>query len=59
MTTYLPIMFRTRRATNPLWYSAERDPRRIAYLLAAQLNQVRKYRTHYPVATARAARVEP
>lgn len=36
------------RATNPLWYRAERDPRRLAYLVAAQLNQFRKYRRHYP-----------
>jgi D-aspartate ligase len=41
-------LFRAGRATNPLWYRAERDPRRIAYLIAAQLNQLRKYRTHYP-----------
>ena len=41
-------LFRTHRATNPLWYPAERDPRRIAYLVAAQLNQFRKYATHYP-----------
>jgi len=41
-------LFRTGRATNPLWYAAERDPRRIAYLVAAQLNQFRKYRRHYP-----------
>jgi D-aspartate ligase len=42
-------LFRSGRATNPLWYRAERDPRRIAYLVIAQLNQFRKYRTHYPV----------
>ena len=30
----------------------------LAYLLVAQLNQFRKYRTHYPVATARAAGVD-
>lgn len=48
-----------RRATNPLWYRAEWDPRRVAYLLAAQLNQFRKYARHYPVARARAARFDP
>jgi D-aspartate ligase len=48
-------LVRSRRATNPLWYRAETDPRRLAYLLVAQLNQFRKYRTHYPVAKWRAA----
>jgi D-aspartate ligase len=46
----------TRRATNPLWYRADRDPRRVAYLLTAQLNHYRKYAQHYPVAAARALR---
>ena len=41
-------LFSRRRATNPLWYRAERDPRRLAYLVVAQLNQFRKYRRHYP-----------
>ncbi|GAA4727907.1 carboxylate--amine ligase [Isoptericola chiayiensis] len=41
------------RSTNPLWYRAETDPRRIAYLCVAQLNQWRKYARHYPVAEAR------
>lgn len=41
------------RATNPLWYRAERDLRRLAYLLAAQANQIRKYRTHYPLSALR------
>ena len=40
-------LFRTGRATNPLWYPAERDPRRILYLVLAQLNQLRKYRRYY------------
>jgi D-aspartate ligase len=44
----------TRRATNPLWYRHEWDPRRVAYLAVAQLNHVRKYAKHYPVAEARA-----
>jgi len=39
---------RAGRATNPLWYRAETDPRRLAYLAVAQANQVRKYRRHYP-----------
>ena len=39
---------RARRATNPLWYRAETDPRRLAYLAVAQANQVRKYRRYYP-----------
>ena len=42
-------LFRSGRATNPLWYRAETDPRRLAYLAAAQANQFRKYRTHYPL----------
>ncbi|MDO8148756.1 MULTISPECIES: carboxylate--amine ligase [unclassified Isoptericola] len=41
------------RSTNPLWYRAETDPRRLAYLAIAQLNQWRKYAQHYPVAEAR------
>ncbi|WP_418276721.1 carboxylate--amine ligase [Isoptericola jiangsuensis] len=44
---------RRRRSTNPLWYRAETDPRRIAYLLVAQANQWRKFARHYPVAEAR------
>lgn len=35
------------RATNPLYYRAETSPRRWAYVLANQVNQVRKYRRHY------------
>lgn len=46
---------RMRRATNPLWYRAETDPRRLAYLAIAQANQVRKYRLHYEL-PAKAAR---
>jgi len=46
-------LVRSGRVTNPLWYRAERDPRRIAYLLLAQLNQFRKFRRHYPVAAWR------
>jgi D-aspartate ligase len=34
-------------ATNPLWYSAERSPRRWAYVAANQVNQVRKFRENY------------
>lgn len=53
-------LFRNRRVTNPLLNRAERDPRRIAYVIAAQLNQFRKFRAHYPVASrAEAAPAEP
>lgn len=41
-------LIRAGHVTNPLWYRAERDPRRIWYVAIAQLNQFRKYRTHYP-----------
>ncbi|ACQ80221.1 ATP-grasp protein [Beutenbergia cavernae DSM 12333] len=34
--------------TNPLYYAAERDPRRWAYVVAAMVNQVRKFRRHHP-----------
>lgn len=34
--------------TNPLWYRHDRDPRRLAYLAAAQVNQLRKYRRYHP-----------
>jgi len=43
----------TRQATNPLWYRAEWNPRRLAYVLLAQVNHFRKYRRHYPLAEAR------
>ncbi|MBF0689815.1 MAG: carboxylate--amine ligase [Cellulomonas sp.] len=43
---------RAGRATNPLWYRAETDPRRLAYLAVAQANQVRKYRRYYPTGGA-------
>jgi D-aspartate ligase len=48
-------LFRSGRATNPLWYRAETDPRRIAYLVIAQFNQLRKYARHYPVSAWMAA----
>lgn len=48
-------LWRSRRVTNPLWYRHEWDPRRLAYLVIAQLNQFRKYATHYPVQAWRAA----
>lgn len=38
---------RAGRATNPLWYRAETSPRRWAYVLANQANQVRKFRRSY------------
>ena len=54
-----PLRDRVRRAYrqghvhNPLWYAAERDPRRLAYLAASHANQYRKFARHYPVAAAR------
>jgi D-aspartate ligase len=39
---------RVGRVTNPLYYGAERDPRRLAYLAAAMLNQFRKFANHHP-----------
>lgn len=36
-------------STNPLWYRAETDPRRLAYVAIAQLNQFRKFRRYHPV----------
>lgn len=48
-------LWRAGRVTNPLWYRHEWDPRRLAYLVVAQLNQFRKYARHYPVAVWRAA----
>lgn len=45
---------RAGRATNPMWWRAERDPRRWAVVALAQLNQVRKFRRHHP--SHRAAR---
>jgi D-aspartate ligase len=36
------------KATNPLLYRAERNPRRWTNILAAQLNQFRKFARHYP-----------
>jgi D-aspartate ligase len=41
------------KTSNPLWNKADRKPRRVAYVLAHQLNQVKKYRTFYPRATQR------
>lgn len=43
----------TRKVTHPLWYRAEWNPRRLAYVLLAQVNHFRKYARHYPVAEAR------
>jgi D-aspartate ligase len=39
---------RAHQLSNPLWNRAERHPRRIAYVFAHQVNQIRKYRTFYP-----------
>lgn len=51
--------YRAGHVNNPLWYTAERDPRRLAYLVASHANQVRKFARHYPVADARARALEP
>lgn len=51
--------YRSGRVHNPLWYAAERDPRRLAYLAASHTNQVRKFARHYPVAAARSRALEP
>lgn len=51
--------YRAGHVNNPLWYAAERDPRRLAYLVASHANQVRKFARHYPVADARARALEP
>lgn len=42
-------LMRSGRVSNPLLYRADRDPRRLAYVGAALVNQYRKYREHYPV----------
>lgn len=52
-------LWRARRVTNPLWYRHEWDPRRLAYLAVAQLNQFRKYARHYPVEVWREAGGRP
>lgn len=39
---------RAGRATNPLFYRAERHPRRLAYLAVAMANQFRKFARHHP-----------
>lgn len=51
-------MYRRGAVSHALWNRAERAPRRIAYLLAHQLNHVRKYRTWYPKAQQAAERAE-
>lgn len=40
-------VFRRNGARNPLWYAADRDPRRLALIAVAQLNYVKKFLTHY------------
>ncbi|GAA4433312.1 carboxylate--amine ligase [Georgenia halophila] len=47
-------LVRSGRATNPLLYLAERDPRRWAAVAAAQLNQVRKFARYHPKQRPRA-----
>ena len=39
---------RAKGVSNPLWNPVEKHPRRLAYVAAHQLNQIRKYRTFYP-----------
>ncbi|WP_336921446.1 carboxylate--amine ligase [Aquipuribacter sp. SD81] len=51
--------YRAGHVHNPLWYSAERDPRRLAYLAASHANQYRKFARHYPVGEARARQLQP
>lgn len=51
--------YREGKVHNPLWYRAERDPRRLAYLAASHANQVRKFARHYPLAEARARALQP
>lgn len=51
--------YRARHVHNPLWYAAERHPRRLGYLVASHVNQYRKFARHYPVAEARARALEP
>lgn len=36
------------RATNPLFYAVERDPRRLGYVAIAMANQFRKFAAHHP-----------
>lgn len=50
--------YRSGRVHNPLWYAAERDPRRLAYLAASHVNQVRKFTRYYPVGEARSRVVQ-
>ena len=47
---------KAREVSNALWNRAERHPRRIAYVLAHQVNQIRKYRTFYPKSVQAAER---
>ena len=56
VAAWVRSLWRRRAVTNPLWYRAETDPRRLAYLLVAQLNQFRKYARHYPRAVWQAER---
>ncbi len=45
-------LIRSRSTAHPLRYRADRRPRRRLYVLAAAVNQVRKFRRHYPRVTA-------
>ena len=48
--------YREGHVHDPLWYAAERDPRRLAYLVASHANQYRKFARHHPVAESRSRR---
>jgi len=47
--------YRHGRVHDPLRNPAEHDPRRLAYVAAARVNQYRKFARHHPLAEARAA----
>ena len=46
-------LVRRTRFTNPLWYRAEWDPRRLAYVVLAQVNQFRKFARYHPAPSRR------
>jgi D-aspartate ligase len=47
-------LLRSRRCSHPLRFRVESHPRRRAFIALSQLNQWRKFRRYYPVATAKA-----
>ncbi|MCL1801566.1 MAG: carboxylate--amine ligase [Promicromonosporaceae bacterium] len=52
------LLHRPSRNSNPMWSHFEKHPRRIAYVLAQQVNQWRKFHRFYPLAKARADYVQ-